>query len=56
MADKDQFTRAHQLNFVKRTLKTYTFDKDLEVYLIFLSVMYTLNVLHLGFNIQMLNL
>lgn len=30
------------------------FDKGLGVYLIFLSVVYTLSVLHLGFNIQML--
>lgn len=32
------------------------FDKDLGVYLIFLSMVYTLSVLHLGFNMQMLNL
>lgn len=32
------------------------FDKDLGLFLIFLSVVYTLSVLHLGFNIQMLNL
>lgn len=32
------------------------FDKDLGVYLIFLSGVYTLSVLHLCFNIWMLNL
>lgn len=32
------------------------FDKGLGIYLIFLSVVYTLSVLHLGFNVQMLNL